>query len=321
MLTGEIPEELAHCQQLRWLSLGSNLLIGRIPGFLSGLVNLKWLNLCENSLEGEIPDLERLKNLRWLHLDKNRLTGRIPSHLARLPNLSVLDLSHNGLRGEIPVLGQQLKILDLSRNFLTKMPQDLLFLPQIELLDLSRNGLEGPLLGLCSVLEAIGPARWSKRWVARKEPHPLRQLRLNHNDFSGEIPKCLVNKEYLKHLSLNNNRLEGVIPSIGAKQLVVLALHSNRLSGPLPSFLSLKHLAVLTVHENALDGALPEMRLVAPCIDNTKLSLHGLGCSTIRQMLRGGSCEILKHRANQATTRSLFLLEIEKLEEQIPIRK
>ena len=60
----------------------------------------------------------------------------------------------------------------------------------------------------------------------------LRELRLSHNHFTGEIPECLMKFIDLKHLTLNNNYLHGSIPELPAEsQLVILALHRNQLTG------------------------------------------------------------------------------------------
>lgn len=90
----------------------------------------------------------------------------------------------------------------------------------------------------------------------------------------------------MKHLSLNNNGLSGLIPEVEATELVVLTLHRNSFSGPIPrSFQNLEHLSVLTLHENSFRGPIIPLRLTSPCIDNPRFELHSTTCYILRVFL------------------------------------
>ncbi|KAK8525944.1 hypothetical protein V6N13_017027 [Hibiscus sabdariffa] len=101
-LTGQLPSDLALCQNLRNLYLQGNRFSGEIPEFLFGLHALVRLNLGENNLSGEIPvGFSNLTRLRTLLLDNNNLSGSVPD-LSSLKNLAQFNVSNNLLNGSIP---------------------------------------------------------------------------------------------------------------------------------------------------------------------------------------------------------------------------
>jgi Leucine-rich repeat (LRR) protein len=55
LLTGSIPSELGHLDNLLWLYLNSNELTGTLPTELGLLTTMKDLQLYENQLSGIIP--------------------------------------------------------------------------------------------------------------------------------------------------------------------------------------------------------------------------------------------------------------------------
>ncbi|KAJ8542934.1 hypothetical protein K7X08_005457 [Anisodus acutangulus] len=66
---------------------------------------------------------------------------------------------------------------------------------------------------------------------------------LSSNQFSGNIPPDIANCAYLNVLNLDNNNLEGEIPSrIGSlpRLMVFNDVADNNLTGPLPSFVSVQ---------------------------------------------------------------------------------
>lgn len=262
--------------------------VGRmLPGEVAKMRRLIWINLCQNHLTGEIPkEMGNLwRRLRWLHLDVNQLSGSIPEELGRLRNIQVLDFGHNHLHGGVTHVNwtqmRFLSTLSLGNNFLSGvLPK----LPVMDLknLDLSHNRFTGSLDVLADSFCIYEEGQLQQR--------ALSQIHLNHNDLTGTVPKCLMRLRKLKHVSMNNNRLEGEIPPFETSELVVLTLHRNEFSGGLPRSLEkLERLAVLTLHENNLDGSLGALKLTAPCIDNTKLNFRGIGC---------GMLSLLKKPAN-----------------------
>ena len=165
----------------------------------------------------------------------------------QLKSLRSFSASFNYFWGELPELpAEHLQQLDLSHNRLS-------------------GSLEPLVKSFCTSPGGI-----------------LREIHLNHNDLTGQLPACFMQFASLKRLSLNNNRLQGEIPAVKAANLVVLTLHHNELSGNLPvSLQDLKHLAGLTLHENVLDGSVTALKLTAPCIDNNRLTFRGMGCGVL----------------------------------------
>ena len=88
----------------------------------------------------------------------------------------------------------------------------------------------------------------------------LQELWLSHNELSGEIPTELGNLTNLEWLDLSKNELSGEIPAeLGnLTSLTLLFLHENELSGEIPTELgSLTSLKRLYLTQNMLSGAIP----------------------------------------------------------------
>ncbi|XVF12067.1 hypothetical protein REPUB_Repub08aG0082700 [Reevesia pubescens] len=101
-LTGQLPSDLALCQNLRNLYLQGNRFSGGIPDFLFGLHDLVRLNLGGNNFSGEISvGFNNLTRLSTLLLDRNILSGSVPD-LSSLQNLDQFNVSNNLLNGSIP---------------------------------------------------------------------------------------------------------------------------------------------------------------------------------------------------------------------------
>ncbi len=134
--------------------------------------------------------------------------------------------------------------LYLSGNSLTgALPADLAQLTSLEVLNLRWNSLEGPLPDL-SKLDL------------------LKNLFLNNNQFSGEIPKWIGNLQDLERLDLSNNQLVGSIPGeLGSlSALWDLRLSNNSLSGKLPAALAkLENLEYLDLRWNEIEEPLPDL--------------------------------------------------------------
>ncbi|KAL0289573.1 UNVERIFIED_CONTAM: hypothetical protein Sangu_2464200 [Sesamum angustifolium] len=119
-------------------------------------------------------------------------------------------------------------------------------LPQSRLratiLDISRNKISASLNFLCYV----------KEWGL---------LDLSDNLFSGQIPDCFANFQWLRFLNLANNHLSGEIPySVGSlSALTLLHLRNNSLFGGLPtSMRNCTSLEMMDVGDNRLTGEIPD---------------------------------------------------------------
>ena len=130
-----------------------------------------------------------------------------------------------------------------SNNLTGALPANLAQLTSLEVLDLCCNSLADPLPDL-SKLEL------------------LKNLFLNDNQFSGEIPRWIGNLQSLERLDLSNNQLVGSIPGeLGSLYaLWKLNLSNNNLSGNLPATLAkLESLKYLDLRWNSIEEPLPDL--------------------------------------------------------------
>ena len=295
-LTGDIPAELSNLSKLEVLYLGWNELSGGIPPELGRLANLQELNLSGNDLSGEIPlELSQLFDLRELDLSGNALSGKIPPELANLANLTKLSLGSNGLTGPFPpdlVKLQNLTYLDLGKTQVAGCLPDGWegrFVLRFVDYDIVEDGSDLGGLPFClhtsvpdlpearDALTALYKATDGPNWKNNLNwltAHPIGiwhgvtigeggrvvELRLPHNDLSGEIPLELSNLTDLFVLDLHRNNLIGEIPPELGKltNLLHLDLSVNRLSGKIPPELGLLiRLSELNLHVNDLSGEIP----------------------------------------------------------------
>ncbi|XP_030445168.2 receptor-like protein EIX1 [Syzygium oleosum] len=312
--SGSIPSVIGSLPNLVTLDLSYNGLNGTIPSSLGRLSSLRWLVLSNNQLAGHIPEsLGKLRALQELCLDSNHLTGTIPSSFGKLSHLSDLYLRNNSLGGVISENHfsnmSRLQYLDVSDNnnltfkakpswippfqlqfismgsckFITPFPQWIqtqveaeyivlsnasLFGPlpnwlanmTFDVLDLSHNQFTGHLPNIssnCSTLDL------SHNLITGSLPtdigvmYRFNILSLNDNRINGTIPSSLCDME-LMDLNLANNNLYGSIPDCWKGSLFYLTLSFNKLSGVIPSSIgSLPYLATLHLNRNRLNGELP----------------------------------------------------------------
>ena len=159
----------------------------------------------------------------------NSLSGTIPSSLTTLPSLIILVLTQNSFTGSIPPLGGvNAGLADLK---------------------LSMNQLNGTLDGVVQTLPSA----------------TLQSFQIGSNMLSGTIPPLLfAMSQWASSLQLQNNRLEGSIPTeIGQLGLATeIHLWNNTLSGTIPSEIGLMtSLRILDLSENGaragIDGRIP----------------------------------------------------------------
>jgi protein brassinosteroid insensitive 1 len=134
-----------NCEDLKWLSLGSNKLSGPVPAWLGRLDDLAILKLSNNSFSGPIPpELGDCKGLVWLDLNDNQLNGPIQPELARQCGKMSVGLltgqpytylrNDEGLGGQCRGKGSLLDIsavrpLDLNRMAIKKVCNFTVILP------------------------------------------------------------------------------------------------------------------------------------------------------------------------------------------------
>ncbi|TYH56569.1 hypothetical protein ES332_D08G028600v1 [Gossypium tomentosum] len=294
-LEGPFPNHVSELQFLEVLELYKNSISGGVPSWLFALPSLPLLDLRYNKLVGPIDQIQKLSSIQIVDLSNNNIGGSIPYSIFDLVNLTSLDLSSNNLSGVIKsdMLSKltSLMFLDVSNNSLLSLstsgndvnysfPQlrtvdfsgcsvsqfpDFFRTSNLETLDLSNNMISGGI----SKWEAEG---WeglrlldlSHNFLTALEQFPgnnLVYLNLHSNLLQGPIlPTCLNPQiPILKHLLLNDNQLEGLVPSSLANSTSLELLNlGNKLTDRFPRWLaSLSSLKVLILRFNRFYRSLP----------------------------------------------------------------
>nr|GMC57530.1 probable LRR receptor-like serine/threonine-protein kinase At4g36180 [Ipomoea batatas]GME18067.1 probable LRR receptor-like serine/threonine-protein kinase At4g36180 [Ipomoea batatas] len=252
---GSIPDSLSHLLNLRRISLSRNLFSGPIPASLGSLSGLEELYLDYNNLEGTVPaSINRLNNLKRLDLQGNKLAGELPQ-LPGLNTLYFLDVSNNRISGELPdKLPASLVQLSMRNNTVEgNIPTSVTALLSVQVLDLSHNKLSGSIPAPLFTHPSLQQVTLShNQFGSIDEPaagklfhdSQLIAVDLSNNDIRGFLPGFLGLMPRLSSLSLENNKLSGIIPTQyamkvmeageGVSRLERLLLGSNYLSGAIP---------------------------------------------------------------------------------------
>lgn len=198
-------------------------------------------NAVNGSLTGAIVQLSALSALQTLNLSGNGLAGELPATIGAMRSLRNLSMSNVGLSGTLP---REIALLD-----------------SLETLRLDSNSISG---SLEEALCMLGN-------VSSRESSRLREVRLNNNRMTGQVPSCIVEFRQLTNIHLQNNFFSGGIPEriVELTRLKELVLANNRLSGTLPrSFdrafavkaaqvTAFQTLERLDIAQNSMTGAIP----------------------------------------------------------------
>ncbi|XP_058075294.1 probable LRR receptor-like serine/threonine-protein kinase At1g06840 [Magnolia sinica] len=228
-LTGSLPDEIGFLPNLDRIQIDQNQISGPLPKSFANLNKTKHFHMNNNSISGQIPrELSRLPSLVHFLLDNNNLSGILPPEFSQLPNLLIFQVDNNHFDGsEIPLsFGNMSKLLKLSlRNCSLQGPiPDLSSIPNLGYLDLSHNQLN----------ESIPSNKLSDN---------ITTIDLSYNNLIGPIPANFSGLPLLQRLSLQNNLLNGSVPStiwqnmtFNATKKLILDFENNSLSsisGPL----------------------------------------------------------------------------------------
>ncbi|KAB1226148.1 hypothetical protein CJ030_MR1G023903 [Morella rubra] len=105
-LTGPLPMEVGHLNNVGVLDISRNRLAGAIPSSLGSCVSLEFLDMKENLFQGTIPSsFASLRGLQELDLSRNNLSGNIPTFFVDFKWLRLLNLSYNNFDGPVPIDG------------------------------------------------------------------------------------------------------------------------------------------------------------------------------------------------------------------------
>ncbi|XP_073361245.1 probable LRR receptor-like serine/threonine-protein kinase At1g74360 [Aegilops tauschii subsp. strangulata] len=248
-LTGSIPSSTfpKGCK-LQVVDISSNQLSGNFPNSIANCSNLRSLSLWNNSFGGSIPPgIGSIAGLEELVLSSNQFHHKIPLELMNCTNLKFLEISDNNFGGEVQqVLGKltSLKSLALQENNYSGgiVSSGILQLPNLIFLDLSFNRFSGKLPSEIASMMSIESLVLAYNNFYRKIPPSygrlmrLQAFDLSFNSLSGKIPPEIGNLTSLLFLMLAENQLSGEIPrEIGnCTSLLWLNLVGNRISGKIP---------------------------------------------------------------------------------------
>ncbi|OMO76619.1 hypothetical protein CCACVL1_15528 [Corchorus capsularis] len=235
------------------INLTSKSLHGHLPSKFPPFPLLRVLDFSNNSFTGSFPSLEKIPLLEELFLDDNNFT-RIPLGFFQelSSHLQVLILANNPSLApwRIPISFTRFKSLTQffahETNLMGSIP-DIFHSVPLMYLSLFNNNLTGNLPA------SLGGSKVIHFWLQNQKigltgpidvlsnmTH-LTQVILNGNRFSGPIPD-LSNCKSLLLLLLHYNHLAGVIPQSLASlpNLKYVYMNDNQLQGPMPSFLLAK---------------------------------------------------------------------------------
>ncbi|XP_019190172.1 PREDICTED: probable leucine-rich repeat receptor-like serine/threonine-protein kinase At3g14840 isoform X2 [Ipomoea nil] len=182
-------------------------------------------------------------HVQSINLKGQDMQGVLPPALVKLPFLKIIDLTRNYLSGTIPPGWASMKL---------------------ELISLTVNRLSGPIPKYLGNITT------------------LTYLSLENNMFNGSVPPELGKLVNLQSLYLTANYLTGELPEElnALTNLTVLKLSSNNFTGKLPSFQSLKNLQKLELQASGFEGPIPENISVSTSLIELRISeLNGGGFS------------------------------------------
>jgi len=241
-------------------SQSSNWWTGHIPNNIGNMKSLVIFEVRQSGLSGSLPaNFSQLTNLRVLLCSGHSpgLSGTIPPELGNLTKLENLQISGNDFEGELPAnLGNMsgMKNFSIAGNEkISGLLPDLRGMTDLRVFRFSGTGISGPF-----------PA-----YMLQDGRNPLiNTFHVAGANLSGELPADINPDDYrhLRVLRLQGNNFEGEVPSwlAGLRSVIQLDISQQNFSGELPAEFSnpdagvWKNIRTFRVYNNNLEGPLPD---------------------------------------------------------------
>ncbi|XP_062079898.1 receptor-like protein EIX1 [Humulus lupulus] len=284
-LNGTLPEDIGKLHHLKIMFLNWTSFTGTLTEAIGELQHLENLDVSSNTFTGLVTEVhfKRLSNLKRLSFLDNPLTltfnstwvppfqlvdvllgscklgPQFPTWLKTQKKLSYLDISNAQIYDKIPNWFSnqtfELKFLNPSSNELYGPIPTYLSNVKTFLLDCHLN------LKNLTVLKLDNNNFFGEIPRSISLLYGIQYFLLGHNNFFGNLPSSLQNCTQLKILDVEDNNLEGNIPTwIGKRltNLIFLRLKSNNLFGAIPSNLChLQFVQKFDISMNNIGGHIP----------------------------------------------------------------
>ncbi|CAI9107348.1 OLC1v1006679C1 [Oldenlandia corymbosa var. corymbosa] len=231
------------------IDLSGRFITGQLTPDLNQLSSLQTLNLRNNQITGLLPSLSNLANLQDVFLDSNSFTSVPKDFLSGLTSLQTFSISSNPRLAQWRIPDtlkdstQLVSFMASTASISGPIPDIFESFPSLQNLRLSYNNISGPLP------PSLAKSGIQNLWINNQIPRlignldvigsmsQLIQVWVHVNYFTGPIPD-LSGCKYLIDLQLRDNNLTGLIPAslVSLPALKNVTLNNNRLQGPMPSF-------------------------------------------------------------------------------------
>ncbi|EFJ30590.1 hypothetical protein SELMODRAFT_409609 [Selaginella moellendorffii] len=238
------------------LDVSNNRLVGEFPPrILSTCVELQKVFLSSNNLSQIF--FPGCKNLISINISFNQISGELFAPESRCTSLKVLAIARNAFSGDFfSLFGASQRSHNSSSSS---------FFPVVERIDAAYNKFTGEVPAHIGVLTRYMDLSSNNLTTIGNQQlcssnSSLESLLLQNNRLDGQIPSALAKCKNLVNLMLSFNRFEGEIPSqlSDLQDLQWLSLSNNRLSGEIPAALGRLHrMTVLQLRDNRLQGEIP----------------------------------------------------------------
>ncbi|KAE8689259.1 putative LRR receptor-like serine/threonine-protein kinase [Hibiscus syriacus] len=203
-------------------------------------------------------------------LTATNISATLPPEFSKFQNLKLLDLSRNYFTGSIPREWATMKLEALSfmgNRLSGPFPKVLTNITTLTNLSIEGNNFSGSIPPEIGKLITLQRLHLSSNAFTGELPVELAKLvnltdmRINDNNFAGRIPHFIGKWKHIKKLQIQGSSLEGPIPSSISALTNLSDLRISDLKGggsPFPPLHNLHSLKTLILRNCLLQGEIPE---------------------------------------------------------------